>query len=71
MVRLEPVVRGDDPADQFMPDDVVIRQVAKRDVFNVVQDALHDSKSTTGAARQVDLGDVTGDDDLGAEAETG
>ncbi len=41
------------------------------DVVDVAEDVAHDPQSAALVARQVDLGDVAGDDDLRAEAEAG
>ena len=41
------------------------------DVVHAVEDVLHHAQPADLAGRQVDLGDVAGDDDPGAEAEPG
>ena len=64
-------VRVDDAADEPVPDDVVAGQPGEVDVVDVVEDVAYDPQARTGAARQVDLGDVAGDDHLRAEAEPG
>ena len=66
MIRLESVVGSDDPAHQLVPHHIVIGQVAKGDVVDLVEDTPYDPKTAAGAARQVDLGDVAGDHNLGA-----
>ena len=46
-------------------------QPAEVDVVDAVEDVLDDPQAALRAAGQVDLGDVAGDHDLGAEAEPG
>src|SRR5690606_10327998 len=58
-----------DIADQLVPDDVLCRERGEVHVVDALEDVAHDPQSRGGAARQVDLGDVAGDDDLRAEAE--
>src|SRR5918994_4280140 len=69
LISLEPVVCGHDPAHQLVPNDVVIRQVTERDVLDVVQNPLPHAKPASGAPGEIDLRDVTGHHDLGAEAQ--
>ena len=69
--RVELVVGRDDLADQPVPDDVVGGEPVEADVLDAVEDLLDDAQAALGAAGQVDLGDVAGDHDLGAEAEPG
>src|SRR6478672_13888451 len=61
----------DDGADQSVPDHVVRGQLGEVDVLDVPEDVAHDLEAGAGAAGEVDLGDVAGDDHLGAEAEAG
>src|SRR5688572_275980 len=72
LVALEPLrllalvvfgVRVDDATDERVPHDVVARQPDELDVFDLVEDA-RDEPEPTCTARQVDLGDVAGDDHL-------
>ena len=64
-------VRVDDVAHQPVPYDVLAGEPAELHVVDAVEDLLHDAQPALGAARQVDLGDVAGDDHLRAEAEPG
>src|SRR4051812_36709875 len=65
------VVRRDDVPHEAVPDHVVRGQPVERDVLDAVEDVLDDAQTALGARGQVDLGDVTGDDHLGTEAEPG
>jgi hypothetical protein len=52
-------------------DDVDGRELGEVDVVDVVQDVADVTQPDSRPAGQVDLGDVTGDDHLGAEPEPG
>ena len=65
------LVGVDDLADQPVPDDVGAGQVREMDVVDVAEDLADDLQPAARAARQVDLGDVAGDDHLRAEAQPG
>ena len=65
------LVGVDDGADQPVADDVGGGQLGEVHVLDAVEDVLDHAQARGGAARQVDLGDVTGDDHLGAEARAG
>lgn len=54
-----------------MPDDILGGEPGEVHVVQTLQDVLDLAQPALGSARQVDLGDVTGDDDLGVEAEAG
>ncbi len=55
-----------------MPHDVVAVELDEREVGDAVEDVTHREQSAAAASLgQVDLGDVAGDDDLGAEPEPG
>src|SRR4051794_33951735 len=68
---VELVVGLDDLPHQLVPHDVVGGQPLEGDVVHLVEDALHDPQPGLHATGQVDLRDVAGDHDLGAEAEPG
>ena len=59
----------DDPLDELVPDDVVVRELDERDAVDRAEDVAHRDQARRLARRQVDLRDVAGDDDLRAEAE--
>src|SRR3954447_21682984 len=61
----------DDVRHQAMPDDILRREPGEMDVLDALEDLLHDSKAAPHPAGEVDLGDVTGDHHLRAEAEPG
>lgn len=62
-IRHSPQVVGfDDLRHQRMPDDVLAAQFAELQVLYSIKDVADDLESAAGLARQVDLGDVTGDD---------
>src|SRR5271165_4125654 len=46
-------------------------QLGEVDVVDVVQDVDHRPQTGSGAAREIDLGDVSSHDDLGSEAQPG
>src|ERR1700753_2504125 len=60
-----------DLGDQPVAHDVGAGQLGEVHVLDILQDLSHDLEATGGAARQVDLGDVAGDHDLGTEPEPG
>ena len=57
--------------DQPVPDDVAAGEFGEVDVVDPVEDLARRAKARTGPARQVDLRDVAGDDDLRTEAQAG
>src|SRR5919198_5961975 len=65
------LVRVDDTADELVPYDIVRREAREVDVVEALEDVLHLTQTRLGAGRQVDLRHVTGDHDLGVEAEAG
>ena len=65
------LVGVDDGADETVPHHVVRGELGEVDVLDVTEDVAHDLEAGTGAAGEVDLGDVAGDDHLRAEAEPG
>src|SRR5690349_23443092 len=76
MVRPTPIavvrlVGRDDAPDQLVPDDVLGREGHEGDVAHALEDVGDDAEPTGGAAGEVDLGNVAGDDHLGAETEPG
>src|SRR5947208_5686231 len=64
-------VGRDDPLDQLVADDILAAEADEVDVLDLVEDAADLHQARPGAALEVDLGDVAGDDHLGAEAEPG
>src|SRR4051794_5310206 len=62
-------VRSDDPLDELVADDVLAAEADEVDVLNLIEDVPDLDQAGLRAALQVDLRDVTGDDDLRAEAE--
>ena len=64
-----PAVGVDDVGDQPVPHDVGAGQLAEVEVVDAVEDLAHHLQAGHLAARQVDLRDVAGDDDLRAEPE--
>src|SRR5947209_5687545 len=70
-LRVVPLVRVDDLADQPVPDDIVTGQPGEMDVLNAVEDVLHHAQPADLAGRQVDLGDVAGHHHPRAEAQAG
>ena len=54
---------------ELVPDDVLVRELDEADPVDRAEDVAHLDQAGGLVARQVDLGDVAGDDDLGAEAE--
>src|SRR6266545_2855321 len=63
------LVRLDDPLHELVPDDVLVREADEGDAVDAGQDVLYLDEARRLLARQVDLRDVTRDDDLRAEAE--
>src|SRR4051794_12288512 len=62
-------IRLHDPLHELVPDDVLEAEADERDVVDALEDVLHLDQPRRLVARQVDLRDVAGDDDLRAEAE--
>ena len=58
----------DDPLDQHVADHVALRQAADGDVLHPLEHPHSLPQAGDLVRGQVDLGDVAGDDDLGAEA---
>ena len=54
-----------------MPDDVLVPEADEVDAVDRAEDVLHLDQARRLVAREVDLRDVAGDDDLGAETEAG
>ena len=52
-----------------MPDDVLVRELDEADPVDRAEDVAHLDQAERLVARQVDLRDVAGDDNLRAEAE--
>ena len=72
LIWLVALVRVDDVLHDPVAHDVVRVELDEREVVDAVEDAAHREQARAAAALgQVDLGDVTGDDDLRAEAEPG
>src|SRR5688572_26485150 len=65
------LVGVDDVADQPVADDVGAGQVGEVHVLDPVEDLADDLQPAGRTTRQVDLGDVAGDDELRTEAEPG
>ena len=63
------LVRLDDPLHELVPDDVLVAEAHEADAVDDAEDVLHLDQAGRLLARQVDLRDVAGDDDLRAEAE--
>src|SRR5581483_8798768 len=59
----------DDPLDELVADDVAVAELDERDPLDVLQHVADVHEPGALLARQVDLGDVAGDDELRAEAE--
>src|SRR5690242_11762679 len=70
-LRVVPLVRVDDLADQPVPYDVVAGEPREVDVLDAVEDVLHHAEPADLAGRQVDLGNVAGHHHPRAEAEPG
>src|SRR6476469_3311543 len=66
---LELVVGRDELAHQPVAYDVVAGEPVERDVLEPVEDLLDHAQAAPGASGEVDLGHVTGDDHLRAEAQ--
>src|ERR1700743_1359715 len=64
-------IRGDDPLDEFVTDDVLAAELDEGDVFDLVEDVADHHQAGALVGRQIDLGDVAGDDHARAEAEPG
>ena len=64
-------VGGDDPLHEPVADDVVAAEADEADVVDRREDLADDDEAGPLVGRQVDLGDVAGDDHLRAEAEPG
>src|SRR5215467_14493114 len=69
--RLIGGVRVHDVAHEAVPDHVVAGQPDKLDVLDAFEYLLDQAQAAGLAHRQVHLGDITGDDHAGAEAEPG
>ena len=74
-LRCEPlgvlVVGGDDPAHELVADHVLLTEADEVDALHRLEDLRNDDQARILFARQVDLGDVAGDDHLGVEAQPG
>src|SRR6185437_4678591 len=70
-LRVVPLVRVDDLADQPVPYNVVAGEPREVDVLDAVEDVLHHAEPADLAGRQVDLGHVAGHHHPRAEAEPG
>src|SRR5439155_19547817 len=70
LLRVQPV-RLDDPLDELVSHDVLVPEADEGDIVERAEDVLDLDQPRRLVARQVDLGDVAGDDHLGAEAEAG
>src|SRR5215208_4588030 len=64
-------VGGDDPLHELVPDDVLAAEADEVDVLDAGEDVAHLDQARPRAPLQVDLGDVPGDVELGAEPEAG
>src|SRR5581483_10860449 len=64
-------IGGDDPLHQLVPDHVLAAEADEVDVLDLAQDVADLDQPGAGAALEVDLGDVAGDHELGAEPEPG
>ena len=64
-------VGRDDPLHQLVADDVLAAEADEGDVLHLVEDVAHDDQAGALVGRQVDLGDVAGDDHPRVEAEPG
>ena len=64
-------VGGDDALDELVADDVLAAEVDEGDVLDRFEDVADDDEAGALVARQVDLGDVAGDDHARVEAEPG
>ena len=62
------VVGGDDPPHELVADDVLLAEADELDALDPVEDLADDDEAGVLLARQVDLGDVAGDDHLRVEA---
>src|SRR5207249_6377741 len=60
-----------DSLDELVPDDVFMPEADERDAVDGAEDVLYLDEPGGLLTRQVDLGDVAGDDDLGTEPEAG
>ena len=65
------VVGGDDPAHELVADDVLLAEADELDPLDVLEDVADHDEPRVLVAREVDLGDVAGDDHLRVEAEPG
>src|SRR3954447_9092831 len=65
------LVGVDDVAHEPVPDDVRTGEGGEVHVLDVAQDLAHDPQAALRPAGQVDLGDVTGDDDPRPESQPG
>src|SRR5918996_1319299 len=63
------LVRLDDALDEHVTDDVLVAELDELDAVDLRQDAAHVDEARRLILREVDLRDVSGDDDLRAEAE--
>src|SRR6185503_9326736 len=68
LLRVE-LVGLDDPLDELVADDVLVAEADEGDALDRAEDVLDLDQAGRLLAREVDLGDVAGDDDLRAEAE--
>ena len=64
-------VGGDDPLHQLVADDVLAAEADEGDVLHLAEDVADDDEAGALVGRQVDLGDVAGDDHARVEAEPG
>ena len=65
------LVGTDDVLHQLVADDILFIETDGGDIVNTAQHADNVRKAGAFALRQVDLGDIAGDDDLGIETQTG
>src|SRR5262245_4101239 len=64
-------VGGHDPLHELVAHHVLAAEADEVDVLDPGEDVAHLDQAGAGALLQVDLGDVPGDDELGAESEPG
>src|SRR5680860_962227 len=64
-------IGGDDPLHQLVADDVLAAEADEGDVLDLAEDVADDDQARALVGRQVDLGDVAGDDHARVEAEPG
>src|SRR5204863_6574859 len=68
LLRMQ-LVSLDDALDELVADDVLVAETDERDAVDPPEDVLDLNQARCLLARQVDLRDVAGDDDLRAEPE--